>query len=338
MRRKTAGILFLVLFTLSSTLSADDLDQKRHKEEKQEHADKNYFIVGVLPNSSGNVDGHIGMRLNYSPRSFTRITLETTSLKETDDAFSASPLGLNAILNQEFHLNADVDLLGFRLGHYSMNTNGRRVSLALIPFAGYTFSMVERRESYIFTDLTAVLNREYMLHLLQGFGKLQFTWANPKKYFFRFYGAAGLFFGHMDQGNTIYWKESGSEIQDSYTAKQNLSAFGWRAGAEIFINLGFLSLRLNGDYLSSTGDMKYIYFNMTTGTNNVGEDPFEYISWSARAEITLNFIKMGKSSPSVFYSLNRQGLRIKKSGEWVDLTSDDTKTELVHKFGLMMRY
>lgn len=333
-------IMFTALLLLAAgSLAADDLDASRQKAEKKNHADTDHLVIGVLPNTSGNVDGYIGARLNYTRRLFTRIILDSTGVKETQDAFRSVPLGLNAILDQQFHLNCAADLLGWRFVHKNTGKKkGQRISLAAIAYGGYTVSSVQRRESYIFTDLTAVLNREHLLNLVQGFGKLQFTWSRPGKYFVRLYGGGGLFLGFLDQRNTIYWNELGTEINDSYRADQQIAAPGWMAGAETMFNPGPFTLRLSGDILRSQGTMEYIYFNIGTGTNTVGEDPFRYISWNIRVELTLNFISLGKNHPSAFYGISRQGLQIEKAGGWVDLTSENTKTELVHKFGVMMRY
>lgn len=335
---KRIGIVTLLILLSSVLLAEDELDIKRQQAEKKDYADKSYFVVGTMPNNTGNVDGYAAVKLLYHPRLFTKLILESTSLKETQDAFNAAPLGMNAILEQEFHISAAADLLGWRMLHSGFDKPGQRISLAVIPFAGYNLSWVERRESYVFTDLVAVLNREYLLHVMQWFGKLQFTWSNPGKFFLQLHGGAGLFQGFLDQENTIYWNETGTEISDSYRADQQILQFGWRAGARLFFDTGPVAVRLSGEILQSTGDLDYIYFNITTGNNTTGSDPFKYLSWSGRIELTMNWIKLGETHPSLFYSVQQQTLQIKKAGDWVDLISDDTGTELVHKFGVMMRY
>ncbi len=324
----------------------EDLDTKKNLAEKKMDIDKNFFVLGILPNSSGTIDGYISGQLFYNTSLLSWIEIETTTKKESEQYFDIDKLEQESDYKLDESLSVKMDLIKFRFIQ-SKNSNSR-FSISMTPYLALEYTYSENRYSLINADtnintngaIVQIYHDDRELAFIQAFGKFTFQYKSGKKFFVEVYGGAGLFMGFLYQNSTgLDSTNANTNANYSFTDDSEFFNPGWSIGCRLFYNFGPISLRLSGYFLRSSGSITMYNFDTADNVYYRDEYNLQVTFWNLRLEVTLNFLTLAGTHPSLFYGINSSQFLLDGENLIENYDDETGKTiSLVHKFGLTMRF
>lgn len=344
MRNKTRSKFLLIAVLLlpalySSADNAAELNKKRQEAASKLKQEKSFLTLGAMPNESGTADAYIGAQLVYSSRFLSSLEFETSQVKHTTNTFSKDLLLAESSMKLDFRINANVYWL--KWSPVRRITTNSRLQISAGPYSTLSYNRIEELQNQVdgntnspYSTATRDL-REFWVNENQI--RVSLRW-EPSR-FFNLQANAGW---GLTLGN--YFNDYSYMANDeNFFYKEDNFFFnpGWRVGLNTLLDFGPVGVRLEGWYSYTDGDLEYSTPDSSQPDGYLTvKDKFRFINWQLRAELILSFIKFSGASPAIFYSASRTRLEISDGfGGWMEIMSNTfEKTEVIHKWGVLMRF